>query len=280
MAAEFALPSLRTYRNEVWLVMHRESDDPELETAAVRLYLDESGGNDPNTPHAVIGGMFITRHNFMPFENAWDQLLEDHEIVPPLHMKEFGRPNGRFAKMSDCCRRDLFIEAADIIKAHRVGTISVSLPNDEYSKYVMKDVRDKFSVYGMCFTLTAVGTNIIAEKNHATDRVPFILDSGNPYAEHVRKAHASIQIFQRAGMFQHIGSLTFANDIDFGILQAADVIAWAARRRATKIELGYAFAPIAALFEEPNRHIEASWKTEWLQKLGAYLAEQMAAENK
>jgi len=257
--------------------MHRESDNPELETAAVRLYLDESGGQDPNTPHAVVGGIFITRQKFLAFEDAWDGLLEDHEIVPPLHMKEFGRPHGRFAKMSDCCRREFFLEAAELIREHRIGSLSVSLANKEYAEHIPPEVRNKFSVYAMCFTLAVAGTDQLAIKNRAPGKIPLILDSGNPYADHIRKSHASVRVWQQSGEFTHIGSLTFADDKDFGILQAADLIAWTARRRATRIDLGYSFSPLASLFE-PHRHSEAKWEPEALQKLGTFLLEQIAIE--
>lgn len=256
--------------------MHRESDNPELETAAVRLYLDESGGQDPKTPHAVVGGIFITRQNFLPFEDAWDQMLEDHGIVPPLHMKEFGRPNGRFANMSDCCRHELFLEAAHLIRAHRIGSLSVSLSNEEYRKHIPKAVRGKFSVYGLCFALSAAGADQLANHNRVPGKIPFILDSGNPYADHIRKTHASIRLWQKSGSFLTLGSLTFADDKDFGILQAADVLAWTARRRATEIDLGYSFGPLASLFEKP--HTETKWYPSALKQLGEFLAKQIEIE--
>ena len=201
--------------------MHN-SNAPEKETAAIRLYLDESGGDDPNTPHAVIGGMLIEGSRFETFENEWDAMLDDHGITPPLHMKEFGRPNGRFAKMSDCCRRELFLEAATLIDSHRIGTISASISNKEYQEILKTPIiGNTFSVYGMCFLLAAMITHRLAQVNLYDGKIPFILDSGNPYANHVRSAHASIVEIQRSGKSLHVGSLAFSEDQDFGILQAS-----------------------------------------------------------
>ncbi len=256
--------------------MHRDSENPELETAAIRFYLDESGGADPNTPHAVVGGVFITREKFLAFEDEWDGMLDDHKITPPLHMKEFGRPHGRFAAMSDCCRHELFLEAAELIRSHRLSSMSVSLSNEQYCKYIPKEVRKAYSVYGLCFALAASGADILAHKNRAPSKIPFIMDSGNPYAEHVRKTHASIAVWQRSGSFLKLGSLTFADDKDFGILQAADIIAWTARRRATEIELGYGFAPLESLFG--SGHAETKWYPTFLEKLGEFLSQQIATE--
>jgi hypothetical protein len=256
--------------------MHRESDNPELETAAVRLYLDESGGSDPNTPHAVVGGMLITRQKFLRFEDAWNQMLDDHKIIPPLHMKDFGRPHGRFAKMSDCCRHELFLEVQELISSHRVGSISVSLSNADYRKFCPPEVVKVFSVYGMCFVLTAWGTQLIVQHNSYHQKIPIILDSGNPYAEHVRSSHANMQKLA----FPNIGSLTFADDKDFGILQAADVIAWAARRRASNISFGYGFCPLEIIFADPDRHKEAPWMEKWLKDLGDFLRQSIDEEKR
>ena len=37
----------QAYRNEVWLVMHK-FDNPEDETALLRIYMDESGDESPS----------------------------------------------------------------------------------------------------------------------------------------------------------------------------------------------------------------------------------------
>jgi hypothetical protein len=246
--------------------MHN-SDNPDLETAAVRLYLDESGGDDPGTPHVVIGGMLINRRRFEQFENAWDAMLENHGIVPPLHMKEFGRPDGRFANMSDCCRRELFLEVADVVNSHKIGSLSASLGNEEYRQYFSQEARTKFNVYGMCFLLAVMMNHQSALQNSYQDKIPFILDSGNPYAHHVRSSHATIVQMQREGAYLHMGSLTFAEDDDFGILQAADVIAWGARRRITNIPFGFAFEPISRIVTPSDHHADGSWKSEWLKEV-------------
>ena len=117
--------SRKAYRKEVWLLLHN-SESSHNETAAVRLYMDESGGRDPSTPIAVVGGMLINYSHYLHFEDAWDQLLVEHGIEPPLHMKEFGK-NGRFAGVSRCCRRELFLEVADLINSIKLRVFLQSL---------------------------------------------------------------------------------------------------------------------------------------------------------
>jgi len=260
-----------TYQRETWLLMHN-SDDPELQTAAVRVYIDESGGDDPSTPHAVIGGMLITRRQFDVFEEAWDAMLADHHLFPALHMKEFGRPHGRFAAMSDCHRHELMQEVANLIKTSRLGTLSVSITNEEFKKRLPLEAREKFGVYGMCFLWAVMIVHLVSRNGNYQQRIPFILDAGNPYANHVRGAHATILEMQRGGKFLHMGGLLFEDDEQFGTLQAADVIAWAARRRASVYRLSYPFDPLNDLFENTPHHSEASWQPEWLTQLGNSLS--------
>ncbi|MFZ3213792.1 MAG: DUF3800 domain-containing protein [Terriglobales bacterium] len=258
--------------------MLHNSGDPELETLALRLYLDESGGDDPGTPDAVVGGMLIARVRFLAFEDAWDEILKKHTIEPPLHMKEFS-PNGRFAKVSHSCREALFRDVADAIRSHRVGSISASVSNAEYRKKVPAEARKVFSVYGMCFLLAAFGTQVIAAANSHHQRIPIIMDSGNPYADHVRKSHANIQQLQREhAEFLNIGALAFEHDTNFGTLQAADVIAWGARKRASRQSFRHGFGPIDQIFQDRRRHQEASWTPRMLTEVGEYLSRAIAEQ--
>ena len=104
--------TLAEYRKEVWLLLHN-SESSENETAAVRLYMDESGTRD--TSKAVVGGILINYSDFLGFESAWDKMLVEHGIVAPLHMKEFGK-HRRFGSMSERCRRELFYEVAGVVR--------------------------------------------------------------------------------------------------------------------------------------------------------------------
>jgi hypothetical protein len=258
--------------------MHRDRDNPESETAALRLYMDESGGEDPNTPHAVIGGMLIFRRGFLEFEEAWDRMLVAHGIPDDgIHMKEFGRPHGKFAHISDCCRMDLFTDACDLIRKYRAVSIAATLSNDEYQTNVPQEARDKYSVYAMCFSLTVIMNHQLAKANNYIDPIPFILDSGNPYKRHVVKAHTFLQKRFQQHEYLHLGSLTFDDDKALGILQAADIIAWGTRRRVTGVPFGSGFAPIEQLLtSDASHHAEIPWKADWLKEFGTNLARRIA----
>jgi hypothetical protein len=257
------------YREEVWVLMHGSGSSLQ-ETAAVRLYLDDSGSEDPGTPWAVIGGMLINYANFDSFETQWDDLLARYSIENPLHMKEFGK-DGRFADIPNSCRYKIFSEVAELVEAHKVFSIGANIENSDYQKAFSKELRDVIGYYGMCYIMLVEMNHQMAEHHKYPHRIPFILDLGNPKKEHVVKAHAEVVNWQRQGKYFHVGGLHFEDDRDFGILQAADVIAWGVRRRVTKRYFPRAFTPIMRMLDKEKGHAEADWKSEWMEGLNETL---------
>ena len=195
-------------------------------------------------------------------------MLLQHGIPDGIHMKEFGRPHGRLAGISDCCRRELFIEATHLIRKYRAFTLAATLSNEQYRNNMPKVVRDRFSVYGMCFHLAVMTTHKLAEFNRHNDRIPFIMDGGNPYKHHVVDSHAFILKTFQKHIYIHAGGLFFDDDKVLGILQAADVIAWGTRRHASKIPFGKGFSPIEDFLKETDHHHEQAYKPEWMKQLG------------
>jgi hypothetical protein len=257
--------------------MHRDSEDSEAETAALRLYMDESGGSDPGTPHATVGGMLIYRKAFLPFEEEWDAMLARYGIVDGIHMKELGK-DGKLGFLSECCRRELFEEVCYLIRKYRAVTIVASLSNQEYEAAVPQLVRDSFSVYGMLFNLTVMMNHQLAVANDYHEPIPIIMDTGNPHKRHVVDAHEfMVKRWQKKIGFLHVGGLTFEDDKVLNILQAADVIAWGTRRRASKLRFLPGLEPVEKLLtSDEAHHTEIPWKPEWLSEFGTQLAEQIA----
>lgn len=250
----------------MWIILHN-SQTSTNETASVRLYLDESGGKDPNTPKAVVGGMLINYSHFVHFEDAWDRMLDAHGLIAPLHMKEFGK-NGKFGQISVCRRRGIFSEAAQLINSHKIGSQSSTLTNSEYESLIPKEARDIISPYFMCFNLALMANHKLAEGTY-DKKIPFILDIGNPYANQVRQAHATALTMQKSGeMFLHLGGLYFDDDAEFGTLQAADIIAWGTRRLASGLKLPPGMESIQEILLYENNHRDNTWKADWLKQTG------------
>jgi len=256
------------------MLLHN-SESSENETAAVRLYLDESGSNDPGTPQAIVAGMVINYSHFVAFEEFWDRMLVKHGITAPLHMKDFAK-HRRFGAMSPHCKRELFCEVASLISNHRIASLEAQLTTRDYETYFPQEARDKFGVYGSCFNLAVVMNHKLAEGKYE-GRIPFILDAGNPYADHVRKAHKAVLQYQNDVGFLHAGGLYFDDDALFGVLQAADVIAWGARRRAAGLAFPPGYEPITEIINE-DVHNVAGYTPELLKELGENIMRKLAEE--
>jgi hypothetical protein len=233
----------------LWWVMHR-SDDESRQVAAVTCYLDESGTHE-GAAIAVVGGILLDKSRFCAFEKAWNPALATHSIVPPLHMKDFRRPEGRLANVSNDNRRALFSDVAKLINEHKIYSIAATMRAEQYHKYFGRAFRSKgMSTYGACFMLSAIMVYKLAKQNKYTERIAFLMDSGNQYADHVRGAHAAMQ--EKPWKVMQVGSLTFDKDELWSSLQAADVISWASRVRAQGDLFNNGYEPLDGLFNEAH----------------------------
>jgi hypothetical protein len=255
----------RIYKKGVWPLM-RNSNCDEKQTADVRLYLDESGTRDPGTPIAVVGGIIINRPYEDHFEPEWFKILERHHIEPPIHMREIG-PHGKLGWLSGQQRSDLFAELVPLINSHKIASVSATLSNREYEEHCPIEMRGGLSVYGMCFNLAVMINHKLAEQARYEGRIPFILDTGNPYVEHVLGAHAAMMEFQKSD-YIHAGCLDFEDDANSAVLQAADVIAWGVRRQESQKSFPPGLEQIAELLLKEQHHHNNEWKSEWLKQLG------------
>jgi len=145
--------------------------------------------------------------------------------------------------------------------------MSATLTNAEYEAHIPKEARDAFSPYAMCFNLAMMMNHKLAEGVYEK-KIPFILDTGNPYKDHIVQAHAVALRMQRGGEFLHAGGLYFDDDAEFGTLQAADVIAWGSRRLASGLPLLPGMEPIKEVLSYQKDHRDNTWKAEWLENLG------------
>jgi len=244
--------------------MHKV-DTPQTETAAVRIYLDESGTADPNTPQAVVGGLIINSSHYFPFEDAWGKMLNKHGIPAPLHMNEFGK-HGKCAGISVSARENLFRDVTGLINGHKICSITAAVTNSEFEA-LAEPMRKVTSVYAMCFTLAVMMNHKIAVADKYPHPVSFILDKGNRYMEHITKAYQAANQLQSEGEFLHLGDLAFSDDAVLGVLQAADVIAWGSRRLASGRQLLRGMEPIGEILISENAHYNSSWNAGWLKEL-------------
>ena len=220
----------------------------------VTCYLDESAV-DGGTPRAVVGGLHMNESHFLGFDPAWRSMLSELGLCPALHMKDFGQ-HGRFASMPPEQRRVLFDRAASLVNRHKVYSFAATLDATQYRAIIGRTLGKRFSIYGMCFVGAVLGNYLLAKQNGYPHKIPFMLDAGNPNAEHVREAHKGLLEMQTSGHHPlNLGGLSFDDDEAITPLQAADVVCWAVRRKATGKPFVAGFEPLLGILDDPA-HVE------------------------
>ncbi len=252
----------REYSEYLWWVMHH-SDDPDRQTLAVTCYLDESG-TDSHNPQAVVAGILFNKQNFMYFEDQWVELLSRYQISPPLHMNEFVE-KGRFGHIRYKDRFNFFSEAVDLINNCKIYSIAATLNKQEYEGHIHKEIRKSFSVYGFCFMLLAYINGCQARYMHFKEKIAYLFDNGAQHKNHIIVARDRILEWEKDQAFaNNMGSLTFDGDVKISTLQAADIVAWGARRKISNIALHKGFEPIGNLFNAEH-HLQYGWDSDFLK---------------
>jgi hypothetical protein len=229
----------------------QHSESPTRRALAVGCYLDESA-TDGGTPTAVVGGLLINKPDYLNFDAQWQNLLDDCRLRPALHIKDFGR-HGRFSAMAPTQIRAILSRAITIIQEHRIYSLSATLRHEDYLQIFSEGTRKTHSPYEFCFLMAALANGKMAQFNKYQEPIAFVVDKGNPYAEHVRLAHAEMErLFKTEGFPTNIGPLTFDSDENISALQAADLVCWGARRQASGENFREGFEPIAVLINSDS----------------------------
>jgi len=233
---------------------------------AVTCYLDESA-TDGATPVALVGGVILNSQDYELLAEEWEAMLGRFSLSPSFHMKDFGL-HGRLSAISSNAKADIFRTAASIISARRIYTLSVTLSPADYKDSLSDVSRKEHSLYELCFLGAAISNGKMAKANDYHDRVAFVLDSGNAYAEQVRKAHQELQSYSKShGIPSNVGSLAFEDDEQVSALQAADIVCWAARRKASGSRFFPESKPIEELISDETSHHSVSLGSDILQQL-------------
>ena len=135
----------------------------------------------------------------------------------------------------------------------------------EYESIASPDIRRELSVYGACFIAAVSRSSSLIINSSMMAEIAYIMDSGNPYAGDVARAHAAIKKAQKAKRQKFdLGTLAFADDEKVTPLQGADVVCWASRRRAVGLPFSNGFGPLESIVECPN-HSVITYRPESIQ---------------
>lgn len=248
------------YLEYLWHLMHHyESEDGKV--MALTSYLDDSGSDD-RSPVTVIGGPVMAKDAFRTFNDKWSILLDRYRIPPPFHMNDFVRPKGKHVSMYRELKLALFSDVTNLINEHKLYSISVEIPQPEFKTTLPENVRKQLiGPYAFAFFCAVLANQIIGQKSRLLqETVAYLVDSGFSYGHQLLEAHAAIMAVEKsAGGFHYTGAMAFDTDDRVSALQAADVIAWSARRRSVT-GLAEEFEPLEQLLDEDPPMEYGKWR--------------------
>jgi hypothetical protein len=225
------------------------SYEPGRKTYSLSSYLDDSG-SDEHAPITAIGGPTMSEAACIEFGAAWSKMLVQYRIEPPLHMTDFvgGKCSGMFSEM----KLSLFGDVVRLINDYRLYSVSVSVPQVDFRALLSEEVRrNLIGPYAMAFFCTVLNNQEVSSRSsfYAAEPIAYIVDKGFSFSDQLTAAHAAVIKAHRAeGRSSFIGAITFDSDDRIPALQAADVIAWSARKRVLDGRLPDGFAPLEELF--------------------------------
>ena len=219
---------------------------------ALTAYYDDSG-TDAASPVTVIGGPVMSERAFVEFEEKWSLLLESYEIPPPLHMKDFYQ-KGKHGGLSTDIKMELFGKAAGIINEFKLFSLSISVPQQVFNSVLPKEVRKKLiGPYALAFFCAVLANRdfLNASKLYGNRTISYLVDHGTKERWQLLAAWDAVKEASISqGGSRNTGSIAFDTDARISALQAADVVAWSARRRSVNGQLEREFAPLGKVLDE------------------------------
>jgi hypothetical protein len=257
------------------------SDDESRLALMLGSYYDESAV-DGGGPVSCIGGLLLNHRGYTWLEIEWNNAVSESGIGKPyIHMKDFGE-HGELANFPVASRERLFSRLSKIINSNKDFSVGSSLTPEEYKAQFFaltkrtrrkKDGDQRMSIHSACFLQAVVCQAKWAEAQGYTYDIPFMLDAGCPDRRDIDLAHAFL--VNEFSAYQppfptHVGGLTWEDDKNFPQLQAADVVAWAVRRKASKSPFNRGYGPLLDILDE-ERHIDSHFKKEWMEEVSTAL---------
>ena len=240
------------YIEYLWYLMHHRENGDEAMTFLTSYY-DDSGSDDLS-PVTAIGGPVMLKEACIAFNTVWLKLLEQYRVFGPLHMTDFVRPYGKHIGMHFELKLALFSEIARLINEHKVYSVSVGIPQPDFRAAMPEEVRKEligpYALAFFCAVMINQGVaRLISDKE--TVVMAYLVDHGSSHADQLLAAHGLLQKREAAaGGFRHTAAIGFDTDDRVSALQAADVIAWCARKRQISGALTKEFEPLNEVLAE------------------------------
>ena len=169
-------------------------------------------------------------------------------------MREFARPNGRLAFLSDDERNALFQDLVHVITQNKLYSISTSILEQDFREFFpTARFKGLFGPAPLAFIWVLVLNGCITEQSEKMAPMGYIVAESDEAAQMI-ECHSFIRNYFKTQRDECIGNITFSSPRELNALQASDLIAWSNRRCKLEIPFDQGFGPLKRL----TRHVEGS----------------------
>jgi hypothetical protein len=234
-----------------WLVHH--SKDLARRTFAAVHYMDDSG--ETGAKYTLIGGPIFAQKGFFAFHYEWDRIAASHNVELPIHMREFNRPNGRLAHLSNEQRKSLFHDLVYLINRNKLFSLTAVVDNLEFQKYFpVPQFRRYMGAAPLAFLQCALLNHILV-RDHGMRPMAYMIARSDSNSV-ITDCYNFWKSYETRIACEHTGSLTFDDPSRVNALQAADMVAWANRRNHAGGNFNNGFEALELL----TRYVESDVK--------------------
>jgi Protein of unknown function (DUF3800) len=242
----------------LWWLMHH-SCDPDRLTMVLAHYIDDSGSHD-ESPRVVMGGPVFLQKDFYSLHYEWDRIVALHRVQGPIHMKEFARPNGRLAYLTDDERRAIFSDLVYLINTQKAWSLTIEVDHLEFQQFFpLKEYRGLFGAVPLAFIWGMVLNGSIMRTLDAKYRKMAYMVAKSSDNPSIVDSHSFMQSYEENAGLDHTGSLTFETPRGINALQAADMVAWANRRKCVGMGFTQGYEPLELLTRNVQSDVKGIW---------------------
>jgi len=250
--------------------------DPRSRTLALCHYVDDSGSE--NTRFTLMGGPVFSQKGSFSFSYQWERICDLRGVQLPVHMRDFARPDGRLAHLSDDERRALFYELVYLINSNKAYGLTVAVDNLELQEFFPASAfRGYMGAAPLAFLWCMILNHIMVRDHDRLDRMAYLVARSPNYNPLVTECYD----FWKSGELrigqEHTGALAFDDLPKVNALQAADMVAWANHRKRSGGSFDQGFEALELLTRyvqsdvKPSPHLHFEVTSESTRKLAEIL---------
>jgi hypothetical protein len=195
----------------------------------LKAFVDDSGSDD--TKYFVMAGYVAPVSAWDGFDEQWCTVLDDNPTIPYFHAVEANslREDGAWAGITEQERDSKIDRLINVIQSRDLQAVYVRLRQPDYNEVFKGKVPEKWDspYYCLFSSFVSLCGFVLSEQFGSQGPIEFVFDNHDKYKKHGQQFYDGTRFLIQEKTAPNIH---FRNDQDFPPLQAADLLAWQARR--------------------------------------------------